>query len=160
MPVFRSKFPHASWTSSNTSQVNCGELRKTSVLLQDTDTLKCLHTVTLGLPSAWFQKFCSPFTVPTLLSPLTVHLLQTEPYSPVMITRALLCDNRASWMFKSLRCFSSSKNAQQHAANTVAYLLPTQTATEDVAALHSATRELKDVHLISGTLGAGKSTFW
>lgn len=62
-------------------------------------------------------------------------------------------------MYQSLRCFSSGKTVRQ-TLNAVAYLLPTQTATDDVAALHSAVRELKDVHLISGTLGAGKSTFW
>ena len=67
--------------------------------------------------------------------------------------------NNAACMYQSVRRFSYGRTAQQ-TANAVAYLLPTQTATEDVAALHSSVRELLDVHLISGTLGAGKSTFW
>lgn len=79
-----------------------------------------------------------------------------------MFMSVLRQQSAVSGVFNRLRCLSVSMNARTvHAsAHPVIYLLPTQTATEDVAALYSAGRELKDVHLISGTLGAGKSTFW
>jgi tRNA A37 threonylcarbamoyladenosine biosynthesis protein TsaE len=77
-----------------------------------------------------------------------------------MSMRLIRLQGRASLMSKSLTCFASMKNDQLDTSNMVTYLLRTQSATEDVATLHSAVRKLKDVHLISGTLGAGKSTFW
>jgi hypothetical protein len=75
----------------------------------------------------------------------------------------------SSTMLALRRCVdslvTSSRGASRRARITttraaVSYLLTSERDTEDLACLHAESREVGDAYLLSGPIGAGKSTFW